>query len=254
MFDLRHGRFQDTLADATWDHAIFDAPYGERTHAAHDNAVSQLDPLRHARGRGYEAADRREITYTHWTSADVAECCDFICPRTAGWVVSITDHHLGPVWTEHLERHGLYVFSPLAFVHPGSRVRLAGDGPAQWSVWIIVARPRNAPYSKWGSLSGAFVMPKGLTEPEDKREIGGKPLWLMRELVKEYSRPGDRVCDPCMGWGTTGVAAIREGREFIGSEVRKEAFDHAQARIAKPFQSTIFAPLAPAAQPKLLDL
>ena len=223
---LHRGRFQDTLADAKWDHAIFDAPYSAKTHNAH------------AAGLGEHMS--RPMDYTAWTPADVAEFCDFICPRTAGWVVSITDHHLGPVWAEALESHGRYVFSPLAFVHPGSRVRLAGDGPAQWSVWIIVSRPRSAPYSKWGSLPGAYVMPKDAPY-EPKREIGGKPEWLMRELVKDYSRPGDLICDPCAGWSTTGVAALQEGRRFIGSEVREEAYKASLERLSKPVRVSLFA-------------
>lgn len=228
---LHHGRFQDTLADAKWDHAILDAPYGSKTHSGGATAGNTID-----------GSCRRELddSYPAWTAADVAECCDFLCPRTAGWIVSITDHHLGPVWAEALESHGRYVFSPLAFVHPGSRVRLAGDGPAQWSVWIIVSRPRSAPYSKWGSLPGAYVMPKDAPY-EPKREIGGKPEWLMRELVRDYSRPGDLICDPTAGWSTTGVAALQEGRRFIGSEVREEAYKASLERLSKPVRVSLFA-------------
>jgi len=53
----------------------------------------------------------------------------------------------------------------------------------------------------------------------------------MRLLVDHYSRPGDVVCDPFMGAGTTGVAAVTLKRRFVGVEIDAEAFDVACRRI-----------------------
>lgn len=58
-----------------------------------------------------------------------------------------------------------------------------------------------------------------------------KPVALMEWLVRTYSNPGETVLDCCMGSGTTGVAAIRAGREFIGIELLRKYFDVAQSRI-----------------------
>jgi site-specific DNA-methyltransferase (adenine-specific) len=60
-----------------------------------------------------------------------------------------------------------------------------------------------------------------------------KPLDLMRHLVRTYSNPGDTVMDCCMGSGTTGVAAILEGRQFIGFELDAEYFQAASKRLAQ---------------------
>ena len=46
----------------------------------------------------------------------------------------------------------------------------------------------------------------------------GKPLDLLRWLVRSYTDPGDVVLDCCMGSGSTGEAALLEGRRFIGIE------------------------------------
>jgi hypothetical protein len=43
-----------------------------------------------------------------------------------------------------------------------------------------------------------------------------KPVDLLRWLVRSYSRPGDLVVDPFAGSGSSGVAALAEGRQFIG--------------------------------------
>ncbi len=59
-----------------------------------------------------------------------------------------------------------------------------------------------------------------------------KPVPLMAWLVRTYSNPGEVVLDSCMGSGSTGVAAIEEGRRFVGIERDAEYFDTAKARIA----------------------
>ena len=45
-----------------------------------------------------------------------------------------------------------------------------------------------------------------------------KPLSLMEKLIRDFTDPGDLILDPFAGSGTTGVAAIRLGRRFIGWE------------------------------------
>jgi site-specific DNA-methyltransferase (adenine-specific) len=58
-----------------------------------------------------------------------------------------------------------------------------------------------------------------------------KPLAMMRQIVTASSRPGAVVLDCCMGSGTTGVAAVMEGREFIGVESDARYFEIAKGRI-----------------------
>jgi modification methylase len=40
----------------------------------------------------------------------------------------------------------------------------------------------------------------------------------MEALVADFTDPGDIILDPFCGSGTTGVAAIRLGRRFVGIE------------------------------------
>jgi DNA modification methylase len=58
-----------------------------------------------------------------------------------------------------------------------------------------------------------------------------KPVSIM-EWCLSYIK-GDRVLDPFMGSGTTGVACIKTGRNFIGIEKSPEYFDIACRRIEK---------------------
>jgi DNA modification methylase len=58
-----------------------------------------------------------------------------------------------------------------------------------------------------------------------------KPVALMRWLVRMVTPPGGTVLDPFMGSGTTGVAAMQEGFEFIGIELNPEYVAIAERRI-----------------------
>ena len=58
-----------------------------------------------------------------------------------------------------------------------------------------------------------------------------KPVDLMEYLIKTYTNSGDTVLDNTMGSGSTGVAAIKCGREFIGIEMDSEYYKIAKERI-----------------------
>ena len=211
------------------DALITDPPYSERTHAGHRDGVASVEHGSYvvdgvARGGG---GNRRVIGYETWTIDDVCRVAVTWSPMVRGWMVVVTDHILAPVWSEHLAAAGRYVFAPLPWFSPGSRVRLAGDGPSSWTCWIVVSRPRHPPYSKWGTLPGGYV-----TSPEKQALVGGKPRRLMLSLVADYSRVGDVVCDPCCGAGTTLLAARDLGRTAIGIDISEEHCQMAAGRRA----------------------
>jgi DNA modification methylase len=58
-----------------------------------------------------------------------------------------------------------------------------------------------------------------------------KPIELLKWLVRTYTRPGDLVCDPFLGSGTTAEACLLEGRRFIGFEKLAKFYRVAQRRI-----------------------
>lgn len=58
-----------------------------------------------------------------------------------------------------------------------------------------------------------------------------KPLALIEYLVKVYTNPADIILDNCMGSGTTAIASINTGRNFIGFEMDKTYYQIACDRI-----------------------
>lgn len=233
--DLRLGRWQDVLADVECDALITDPPYSARTHG----------------GQQGKDLGRTMLSYAAWSEDDVNAFVNHWGPRTRGWIAIITDHVLVPIFAaamEMPENGGRYVFAPIPIVETGSRVRLSGDGPSSWTCYLVVGRPKCEPYSKWGTLPGAYIG----SGRGDREHIGGKDSGIMRAIVHDYSRPGDLVCDPCAGAATTAYAAACEGRRFVGSEMDPATFAKAQKRISRGYTSTLFDADRPMVQRSLL--
>ena len=71
--------------------------------------------------------------------------------------------------------------------------------------------------------------------PPDEKKFGRhptqKPLALLERIITASTKEGDIIFDPFMGSGTTGVAAIKLGRKFVGIDNTKEYCDLAERRI-----------------------
>ena len=89
--------------------------------------------------------------------------------------------------------------------------------------------PKYPAKSEFKRVSNVWTDISELFKPERKCQ---KPLALLKRLVATHSNPGDIVVDPFVGWGTTGVAALELGRNFVGAEVISADADAADARCA----------------------
>jgi len=58
-----------------------------------------------------------------------------------------------------------------------------------------------------------------------------KPLKVLEYVIRLASNPNDTVFDPFMGVGSTGVAALRLGRQFIGMEIEASYFNATKSRL-----------------------
>ena len=110
----------------------------------------------------------------------------------------------------------------------------AGFGLRDIAVWDKTEAARPSPdrlrnkceFVLWGSKGelpadrGVPILPgvlRSVVRASDKHHLTGKPTAVMRWLA-EFVAPGGRILDPCAGSGTTGVAALLEGRQFVGIE------------------------------------
>lgn len=63
-----------------------------------------------------------------------------------------------------------------------------------------------------------------------------KPVALIEYLIRTYTNPGETVLDNCMGSGTTGVACINTGRNFIGIDQDSGYVAGARRRLGMTFE------------------
>lgn len=240
------GDWRETpLAEMMVDLLATDPPYSARTHGG------QRHGRRDETCAG-EYVSARGIGYEMWTPEDVTLFVADWSPRVSGWLCMQTSHDLVPHYEAAAETAGRYVFKPVPIVMTGMNVRLAGDGPSSWSVDMVVARPRSGEWLKARkakrdeaglacTLPGAYVgLPwdagqNSATAERRESVVGGKPLWLMRAIVRDYSEPGDVVADPCAGGATTLLAAVVENRKAVGAERDEATWRKAVRRLERGF-------------------
>lgn len=217
-YEVRHGRWQDQLRDVDrCDVMIVDAPYSEKVHKG-----SRTEGVRDGIDYGYMTPEQVGEHVSHWS------------PIVEGWFITITCHVLAPVWTQALEQAGRYVFAPQPYIDPSLPPRFIGDGPPSLTCWVVCARPRTKTWiDRWKarkrSPAGYYIAER---DPRPKGQRGGKPIGIMRAIVRDYTWPGDLVIDTHAGSGTTLAAAAAEGRVGLGAEVNRDSWRAAQPNAA----------------------
>lgn len=215
---LHHGEALAVLASlptASVDALVTDPPYssggmvrGDRTGATGS---------KYMRGEVYTQADfsgdsRDQRAYAYWCALWISEAARVIRPGGVGLL--FTDWRQLPATTDALQSGGLVWRGIVPWYKPTARP-MAGRFTA------------HCEYVVWGSngampveFDGSMPVLPGFYQaspPRDREHQTQKPLEIMRDMVM-IAPEGGTVLDPFMGSGTTGVAAMLEGRKFIGVE------------------------------------
>ncbi|MFT9003190.1 MAG: site-specific DNA-methyltransferase [Liquorilactobacillus hordei] len=107
-------------------------------------------------------------------------------------------------------------------------VRLYESGVSLNKIW-------NADHTK--TDSSYYLKRQKYDQPHEKLHESMKPVALLSNYIKLSSNENDLVLDPFMGSGSTGVAAIKLNRRFIGMELNEEYFNVAKTRIENIFDT-----------------
>jgi len=112
------------------------------------------------------------------------------------------------------------------------------------STWLSAIE--NCIFAKFpGSTFNEFCQPNiwRANSGKSKSHPTQKPVDLFVRLIKASSNKGDLVFDPCIGSGTTALAAIATDRPFIGVELDEAWYKKSSRRVRKTLRGDIFSPL-----------
>jgi site-specific DNA-methyltransferase (adenine-specific) len=206
------------------DAVVTDPPYGiGDTHAGHLSSITLRDGTPAGQALGFEGISE-------------AECLE-LAKRLVGaarrWVVFTCEWKFGTA----LERAGLLVRLGI-WRKPDGAPQFTGDRPGMG--WEAVAICHRKGRKRWngGGKHAFWQYPKG---QNDSGHPTGKPYGLFRDFVLDFTDYAETILDPFMGSGTTGVAAVRLGRRFIGIEINPAYFDIACRRIEDAADLGLFA-------------
>lgn len=203
------------------DHIIGDPPYEASLH----NAKALPSNLRKDGGPELQAID--------------FDCIDPIrdefvrlsAPLCNGWFIAFCTVEGARPWADAINASPMKYKRACVWVKPDSTPQLNGQGPAQGAEIFVVAWAGSG-HARWNAGGKRGVYTHLVNNPERTGEHPTeKPRRLMSEIICDFTNPGELILDPFMGSGTTGVAAMREQRRFIGIEREERYFDLACRRI-----------------------
>jgi site-specific DNA-methyltransferase (adenine-specific) len=197
------------------DHVITDAPYSDDTKEG-------------ARTGNRRCKHQPHLTFSIGASL-LGEALAAAAPLR--WVVAFCDwQHLLPLKTE--PPRGLRWHQACVWTKHDSAPRFNGDGPG--GGWEACATLHASDQRRRWNAGGKRGVWRHGVQKNAIDTVGhptAKPLPLMVEIVRDFTDPGELICDPFAGSGTTGVAAIRLGRRFIGWERDPGFFEVARKRL-----------------------
>jgi site-specific DNA-methyltransferase (adenine-specific) len=162
-------------------------------------------------------------SWTHWCALWAGLCHD-LC-RDGAYFLMFSDWRQANLASDALQmarfiRRGLIAWDKTEAARPQQGAWRAQCEYIHWGT----KGPLNRSFGPW---PGVFRVP---VRQSDKFHMTGKPTELMAHLV-EAAPKGGLILDPFMGSGSTGVAAIRAGRRFVGVEMDPTYFVVARERI-----------------------
>jgi hypothetical protein len=125
---------------------------------------------------------------------------------------------IGKMMTEHLAYRW-----PLAYLTPG------GQGVQQWERKIISFWKPVLVFGQ--ALEWLGDVARSDVNDNDKRfHAWGQSVSGMEDLVERLSKPGELICDPFCGGGTTACVSLALGRRFVGCDIDAESVRTAKER------------------------
>ena len=148
-----------------------------------------------------------------------------------GWFIAFcTSEGVWP-WAQEINASPMKYKRACVWIKPDSTPQMNGQGPAQGAEHFVCAWAGKG-HAKWNAGGKRGVYTCCVNGPERHgAHPTEKPRKLMADILKDFTNYGDLICDPFLGSGTTGVAAVQMGRDFIGVELDPHYFEIACKRV-----------------------
>lgn len=213
------GDCHEILPGLQADHVISDPPYEDELHAA-IGRIRRNDGREMIADLGFEGINA--------TRHDIAHLC---VEASRGWCLLFTLAEGVREWRDALQAAGAKYDTCCAWVKPDSAPRFNGQGPARGFECFVTAWCAPG-YRSWNAGGKRGIYQHCVNGPGRHGEHPTeKPISLMTEIIADFTKPDDIILDPFKGSGTTGIAALKMGRRFIGVEKSPEYFELACSRI-----------------------
>jgi 16S rRNA G966 N2-methylase RsmD len=154
--------------------------------------------------------------------------------KDGGSIVTYCGQELKPQVIESMESAGLSHWWEIAVIHSGPfssffpKNILVKWKPLLWFVKGEKPYQNGKIFDLIDSTKPAKILHSHEQSSEDARYV-----------IEQLTKPGGIVCDPFMGSGTTGLAALKLNRQFIGIEIDKGRFNIANANIVRGLERQI---------------
>lgn len=210
------------LSTTAIKHIISDPPYEDELH----KAVGKINRIRND---GQRTRDDLEFDGINAVREEIAP---LLVKASAGWLILFTLAEGVRAWRDPIQAAGGKWDTTLAWVKPDASPRFNGQGAARGFECAVTAWCGTG-YRSWNGGGKRGIYTHCVNTNRQGEHPTEKPVPLMCELVADYTMPGEVICDPFCGSGTTGVAAVKLGRKFIGIEMDPKWFDLSCRRIEK---------------------
>lgn len=216
------GDCRDVLPTLTGiDHVISDPPYEDELHAgAAEQRITRNDGREMYGNLGFDGINDSRSEFSR-----------LIVGASNGWAILFSLAEGVRAWRDDLQACGAKWDTTLAWIKPDASPRFNGQGAARGFECAVTAWCGKG-FRSWNGGGRRGVFTHSVNTGRQGEHPTEKPLPLMMDLVSLYSQPEQIICDPFCGSGTTGVAAVKLGRRFIGIEQQEQWFDLSRRRIS----------------------
>ena len=220
----------ESVAPGSADAVVTDPPYSSGGMVRGDRMADPIEKYvqgGNSAGRHSFSGDNRDQrSFAHWCALWLAAARS--ATAVGGMLCVFTDWRQLPAVTDAVQAGGWVWRGVVAWDKRSARpVARRFRQSAEFVVWGTNG-PRSMEPGE-GDEYGDGVF--SISPPRDRLHMTEKPVRLLRDLIRVASDPGGLVLDPFAGSGSTGVAAIKEGRRFLGFEMDERMSDLARKRI-----------------------